>query len=343
MIQQQSQQASILVVDDNPLIVNVLQSLFGSQGYQVHTAGNGQEAVDLLQGQGVDLIVCDVMMPVMDGYELHTKVREQSDLAHIPFVFLTALGDGVEVNRGLETGVDDYVVKPFDPADLLALVKGKLVRSHTLKQHTEQRYDSYRKRVVHTLSHEFRTPLVAINTGTELLLDQFGALEQPKVKNVLEAIRRGGERLERLVTDFMVLQQIEGGVARKLFDTRRKTRTAAEVLKDFHDSRRSWFQEEKISCTLHDNSGAALIEIYEPQVHDMLDRLCHNAIKFCSGDSPSLLWSGISIKEMAPSTRRKGTSFFFGLHRLGCGAVFRDQRNPILIRILLHSKVRATR
>jgi two-component system sensor histidine kinase/response regulator len=281
VVQEGKESASVLVVDDNPLIVNVLKSLLGASGYQVFASSNGEEALSLLGQKYVDVIICDVMMPKMDGYELHNLVRRKSELAHIPFLFLTALGDSGEVMRGKEAGADDYLVKPFDPQDLLAVVKGKVQRSRSLRSVSEEKYDSYRKKVIHTLSHEFRTPLVAINTGTELLLEQHGNFDTHKVQNLLEAIRRGGIRLERLVNDFMLLQQIDAGIAKKLFDTKGGPRNPSELVAQFLTMRGEAIAEEKASIKFDDlTQGESRINVYEPHIHDILWRLVSNAIKF---------------------------------------------------------------
>ncbi len=298
--------SSVLVVDDNPLIINVLRSLLCSEGYKVFTCGNGHEALDLLGSKSVDLIICDVMMPRMDGYELHFKVRENNQLAHIPFVFLTALSDNVEVNRGLESGADDYVVKPFDPQDLVSLVKGKIRRSKHLKTYGEEKYDSYRKRVIHTLSHEFRTPLVAINTGTELLLDQVPELQSTKVHNVLEAIKRGGQRLERLVTDFMLLQQIEAGIAHRLFESRGAAQPVSDVLNAYIESRANKISEEGFQLKLSDQSDGSKVRVYEAQVLDILDRLVNNAIKFKSDRREIEIHSHVADGEVTIEVRDRG-------------------------------------
>ena len=275
-----SENGAVLVVDDNPLIVNVLKSLLGSAGYQVYTSTNGEEALGCLNQHGVDVIICDVMMPRMDGYELHHKVRGQPEYSHIPFLFLTALSDNLEVHRGKEIGADDYLVKPFDPHSLLAVVRGKITRSRNLKNLSEEKYDSYRKKVIHTLSHEFRTPLVAINTGTELLLEQQGRLDGSKMLSLLEAIRRGGQRLERLVNDFMLMQQIEAGIAAKLFLNRGCTRSVAEMITQFIEGKRPGLAEEGFTIEFNNLSRDAEISVYEPHIHDILSRLVSNAVKF---------------------------------------------------------------
>jgi two-component system sensor histidine kinase/response regulator len=275
---------SILVVDDNPLIVTVLKGLFASEAYHVCIANNGQEALGVLDKKYVDLIVCDVMMPVMDGYELHQAVRKNPEFSHIPFVFLTALSETSDINQGKELGADDYVVKPFDPRDLLAIVKGKIARARSLKNASNERYDSYRKRVVHVLSHEFRTPLVAINTGSEILLDNKGKLDSTKVTNLLEAIHRGGQRLERLVTDFMLLQQIEAGIAQKMFESRSAACNAAALVEQFVDSHAEEALASGFTLSFESMSPQAHVQIYEPQVLDILERLLSNAKKFKSSD-----------------------------------------------------------
>ena len=279
--------ASILVVDDNPLIVNVLKGLLGSEKYQVYTSNNGQEAVTVLENKNIDVIICDVMMPTMNGYELHDYVRAKAELSHIPFVFLTALGDSQDVSQGREMGADDYIVKPFDPRDLLSVVKGKVVRSKNIKSCSEEKYEKYRKKVIHTLSHEFRTPLVAINTGAELLIDQDKKLDVEKTKNLLEAIRRGGQRLERLVNDFMLLQQVEAGIAQRLFDTRASALKLGEIVRQFVEAKEGWITSERGQVSFSDLSDGARTLIYEPHIHDILNRLVSNALKF-SEEAPRI-------------------------------------------------------
>lgn len=275
---------SIIVVDDNPLILNVLKSLFSSISYTVYTASNGEEALQLLNSKVIDVIICDVMMPEMDGYDLHEKIRENADLSHIPFVFLTALSEAEEQLQGKEAGADDYIVKPFEPTELLAVVKGKVKRSKDLKKLSEQRYDAYRKRVIHTLSHEFRTPLVAINTGTELLIEQEGKLDMPKVNNLLQAIQRGGQRLERLVSDFMLLQQIEAGIAKRLYEARSKVVNVKTVIQKFVEAKKIELAEEGFTLTDRSTCPDLWVRMYEPQIQDILQRFISNSSKFSAND-----------------------------------------------------------
>lgn len=280
--------ATILVVDDNPLIVGVLTKVLGSFGYKVLESCNGEDAIGVLEKNTVDLIVCDVMMPKMDGYRLQDTLRTSDKFAQIPFLFLSALGDQAEVSRGKELGADDYITKPFDCETLVSIIRGKLKRSRERIGVGEQKFDQYRKRIIHTLSHEFRTPLVAINTGAELLMERSEGLDHQKALNLLEAIKRGGERLERLVNDFMVLQQIEGGVANRLFDSRAAVYDINKLLSDLVESRGELYQSEKAKVTLQLAERALFVRAYEPQIQDIIDRLIQNGIKF-SQSAPLIL------------------------------------------------------
>lgn len=278
----------ILVVDDNPLILNVLQGLFLSQGYTVHASENGKEARKILEENPVDVVVCDVMMPEMGGYDLHDFVRSQPGLSHVSFVFLTALDSPGDVRIGKESGVDDYVTKPFVPEELLAVVGGKIKRSRQMQQSNRESYDRYRRQLVQTLSHEFRTPLVAINTGTELLLnkDKPAEPEQGRHIKLLEAIHRGGQRLERLVNDFVLFQQIEGGVTEKLHHANAAVRELREVVRECLED-----NDELSGFTVEYEFDDAEIQVhlYEPQIKDAVLRLLGNAVKFSEGQKTILV------------------------------------------------------
>ena len=129
---------TILVVDDQPSLVEHMSLLLKMQGYNVLTANDGIDALVLLNSKTVHLIIADIAMPRMNGYQLYEAVRENPDWGFIPFIFLTARGMGSDVRYGKQLGVDDYLVKPVEPEDLLVVVKGKLRSSRELQQAVSQ-------------------------------------------------------------------------------------------------------------------------------------------------------------------------------------------------------------
>ena len=114
--------ASILVVDDQPELLENIGFALETGGYIVLTADNGYEALTILETQPVNLILADIAMPGMNGYQLYERVRENPEWVRIPFLFLTARAMNSDIRFGKELGVDDYLTKPIEVEDLLATV-----------------------------------------------------------------------------------------------------------------------------------------------------------------------------------------------------------------------------
>lgn len=117
---------TILIADDEPNIVISLEYLLQRDGYRVLVARNGQEALDTVNASAPDLVLLDVMLPQVSGFEVCQKIRENPALAAMRIVMLTAKGRDVEMSKGLALGADAYVTKPFSTQDLLAQVRALL-------------------------------------------------------------------------------------------------------------------------------------------------------------------------------------------------------------------------
>ena len=125
--------AKILVVDDDRAFRELVRLTLGEAGYQVLTAKDGAEALAVLHSEDVDLILADIAMPRMNGYQLFERVREHSRWVLIPFVFWTGREMDSDIRYGIELGADDYLTKSADTADVLAVIRGKLRRAQQLK------------------------------------------------------------------------------------------------------------------------------------------------------------------------------------------------------------------
>src|SRR2546421_2955356 len=117
--------ATVLVADDEKNILQLARMYLQAEGFTVETAGNGREALEKVRIARPDLLVLDLMMPGIDGWEVCRKLRSEGDL---PIIMLTARGDDVDKIVGLELGADDYMTKPFNPRELVARVKAVLRR-----------------------------------------------------------------------------------------------------------------------------------------------------------------------------------------------------------------------
>lgn len=115
----------VLIVDDNKQIISILEAYAKKEGYQTVIAVDGQEALDVFQRERPDIILLDVMMPKIDGFEVCRVIRKTSN---VPIIMITARGEDFEKIMGLEIGADDYIVKPFSPGEIMARIKAILRR-----------------------------------------------------------------------------------------------------------------------------------------------------------------------------------------------------------------------
>ena len=118
----------ILVIEDQPVMRRNIQTILEMEGFQVVTAENGRQGVETAKGTPPDLILCDVMMPELDGYGVLTALRENEVTATVPFIFLTAKGEKTDLRTGMNLGADDYLAKPVSSDDLLAAIRARFER-----------------------------------------------------------------------------------------------------------------------------------------------------------------------------------------------------------------------
>ncbi|MBE9079429.1 response regulator transcription factor [Romeria aff. gracilis LEGE 07310] len=127
-------QKNLLLIDDDPNLILLVKDYLEFRGYEVTTAGNGREALSILDENSPDMIICDVMMPEMDGYAFVEQIRQDPGKSWIPILFLSAKGQSQDRVKGLTTGADVYMVKPFEPEELVAQVESSLKQASRLIQ-----------------------------------------------------------------------------------------------------------------------------------------------------------------------------------------------------------------
>ncbi|NJK34348.1 MAG: hybrid sensor histidine kinase/response regulator [Oscillatoriales cyanobacterium SM2_2_1] len=198
----------LLVIDDVPDNLWLLRTLLEDEGYEVMTASSAHQALDSLKSGLPDLILLDVMMPEMDGYELTQHIRAMRHLPFIPILLITAY-DRASVAKGLDLGADDFIHKPVEVEDLYARVRSLLRLKHSIEERdhiARQRQD-----FVSRLTHDLRTPLVSADRMLGLLQD--GALgELPSaVQEVLTVMARSNRNLLEMVNKLLDVYRYEAG------------------------------------------------------------------------------------------------------------------------------------
>lgn len=287
-----SRSANILLVEDDLSMLNGMYDLFQMPGLlekvgidyevDVKTANNGQEALAIMADCTPDLIVSDIMMPVMDGYEFLDKVHENPQWLHIPFIFLTAKGNKDEILDGQLRGANLYITKPFASIELLELIRSQLDRSFQRQLTYEQDIADLKKGILQILNHEFRTPLTYVTAYYEMLRESVNRFpDNHDFQEYLRGIQAGCVRLTKLIEDFILVIELRTGEYKSKYQRRAKLVTTINALvqtavrkQEEEAARKGITIELSLSTDLLPVQGDLI------SLQAVFDRLLSNAIKF---------------------------------------------------------------
>lgn len=191
------QKSKILIVDDAIDTVELLRKRFHSEGYDTAEAYDGEEALRRVDEYSPDLIVLDVMMPKIDGYEVCHRLKTDENRKYIPVLMLTAKGEIESKVKGLEIGADDYLAKPFDYKELSARVKSLLTIKSAREKLVEEEKSVALDKMMDEVAHEIRNPLVSIGGFSKRVYDRLP--ENDPNKKYLEMIMDEVSKLENMV------------------------------------------------------------------------------------------------------------------------------------------------
>ncbi len=158
---------TILLIEDNNEIRENMAEILELSAYKVLTAENGKVGVELATEHKPDLIVCDIMMPVLDGYGVIHMLQKTPELSSIPFIFLTAKAERSEMRKGMELGADDYITKPFNGTELLNAIESRLKRAQLMKTELGQGMQGYNSLVSITSSQEVLNTLITDRSSSK--------------------------------------------------------------------------------------------------------------------------------------------------------------------------------
>ncbi|MBN1680085.1 MAG: response regulator [Anaerolineae bacterium] len=284
--------ATILVVEDDMHLMEGIRDILELNGYVVLTATNGVSGLEKLEQQAIppDLIVSDIMMPRMDGYDFFEAVRSVEDWVTVPFIFLTAKGERDDIHRGKRMGAEDYVVKPFDAEELLVAVSAKLDRKRQLDDAWRTEVSDIKHNILTILNHEIRTPLTYVVAYSDMLQGDPNTLRADDMRTFLRGINAGANRLRRMVENFILLVELETGEAEQTFAWRSSSFDRYEVLVNSIKAKYTDIASEKnitLRFDVQDDLPAVVVD--REYVSSALECLIDNAIKF--SDKPNTMVS----------------------------------------------------
>ena len=276
----------VLVIDDEMAIREVIAVTLRKSGYDVFTATNGAEGLELARKRLPDLIICDVRMVLVDGYEVLAAIRNNPSTASIPFILATSISSVERMRQGMELGADDFLPKPFTPGQLLAAVKARLEKHVILIRQAETKLALLREHLSTALPHELRTPLNGILGYADILRKQFTDLEPREVAQMAERIYKNGKRLNRLVENFLIYAQIEIVKMdyQKIEQLRKNRAGNTEKIVDTVVCQRAYEAERTGDLTMRLSQGAVAMsaEYFSKVVEELFD----NAIRYSKKGSP---------------------------------------------------------
>jgi len=218
----------LLVVDDDPSNREVLCRRLEMQGHHVTTAGSGLDALRAMREAAFDLVLLDIMMPDMDGYEVLGKIKADERLQHIPVIMISALNELQSVVRCIEAGAEDYLTKPFNPTLLKARIGASLEkkrgrdRESVLFEQLQNNYErlqeleKLRDDMRNMIVHDLRTPLTGLIVGMEML-EADGDLNGTQ-REIMAIAVGGGKTLLGMINDLLDVEKMESGSAQLQYD-----------------------------------------------------------------------------------------------------------------------------
>jgi two-component system, sensor histidine kinase and response regulator len=285
--------ALILVVEDSADLNIALCDILDSYGYRVQSAHDGYAALEALRAERPDVVLCDIMMPGMDGYTLLQHTRADTDLRTLPFIFLTALASTDDQRRAKQIGIEDYLTKPIDSGDLVLAIENVLKRRRLMEEETRRKLEELRTRIVGLLQHEFRTPLTFVLGYAELLANTNPTnLNWDELRLAAAAILDGGHRLQALIEGFLLLAELQN-----------RTLNPGEL--DRLDAAQLWLD---VAQEMEAQAAAAnlTLQVIPPRrplyvtgdahlIEESLRRLIDNAIRYRRRDSRFVRMSVVAV------------------------------------------------
>jgi signal transduction histidine kinase len=232
-----------------------------------------------MQRHTPDLIISDINMPGMDGYTFFKTVRTNERWALIPFIFLTARDQPLDVRKGISMGVDQYVVKPFAPEDLLTAVEARLKRIREIETAARTDVEAMKHRLMTTITHELRTPLTYIYGFVNLLQEEQDNLSREEMDHMVRTIQRGADRLVRLVEDLLLIARLDSGEIE--IEVRIQSIVASADVLVAEAVARQKEEAERIGVMIETKIPEGIMITCAPdRLRDAIARLVSNGIKF---------------------------------------------------------------
>lgn len=197
----------ILCIEDDPQMRLVVRLALEGIGYELEDAEDGQKGLERALEFLPDLIICDIKMPGLDGFQTLEELRKHKTMAHIPFIFMTGENPRTHLRRGMNLGANDFIMKPIEMEDLIKAVQLRIEEAERHKEETQKAIAELSEGITLSLPHELRTPMTGLMGLAELLKLQTEDMTVKEVKEVAELLFTSAERMNHTLEKFWIHSQ----------------------------------------------------------------------------------------------------------------------------------------
>ncbi|MDY0091311.1 MAG: hybrid sensor histidine kinase/response regulator [Candidatus Vecturithrix sp.] len=279
---QQKREGKILLTDDEKTTREILVRGLIARGFDVKTASNGFEALDMIQTEPFDLLITDLVMPNMTGTELIEKARQL--LPDLIAIVITAHATLETAVKALQQGAYDYITKPFDPEFIIPVLERGLEKSRLRRKNFElqqitrklQEIEQIKSDLLDTITHEFSTPISIIKAYVDMFLDGHFNPSNPRHIEGLRSIRSAVIRLERLVMNLLILSLGKG----KSFELKKEKILIQDILSNALSQLNEEITKKNINVVLNVEPNLPAIEADPSKLSIAVLNLLDNAVKF---------------------------------------------------------------
>lgn len=316
----------VLIVDDNPTNLKVLfEYLSGETGYKVFVAKNGREALDRTVHAQPDIILLDIMMPEMDGYETCRRLKEDKGTSDIPVIFLTAFSDTDNKIKAFNHGAVDFIVKPFNQQEVLARIKTHLTISRQRKELEKAnntlertnielaRANAAKDKLFSIVAHDMRNKLFGLTGSIEMMESFFNDISDDEKQQRIKTMSASAQQMYKLFENLFTWARMQTGSIKVVTEKLNVGNIASETIEFFKEDAQA--KDIKLVSTVKDGCDV----MYDKNMLAFILRnLVHNAIKYCDSGNTVTIGCDQETQYHHISVKDNG----IGMKKEVCDAIF---------------------
>ncbi len=263
----------VFIAEDLPKNLQVVYNILTKEGYDIAAAGDGKKALEMLRKLRPDLILLDVMMPEMNGFDLCRHLKQMPEVKDIPVIFLTAKAESEDIVEGLELGAVDYITKPFKQKELITRVKNHLALKFAREELKES--NAAKDKLFSIISHDVRTPLQNLILSADLLKENFDAFDKERIREYVKKFCSNTYALSDMMENLLHWSRSQ----QHMLEPKPGQTEVAPLVSGVLDLYKDMAEKKQVALV---NKAATDVSVYadEDMMNILLRNLVGNALKF---------------------------------------------------------------